>query len=119
MSYYTQGVVLANNRLQGAIPAELGLISSLVGFDVMNNSFSCSSADPDADGGRCDLEELLPCFLQLDPAVVPVTTSMKCPMVVRKGYAQAVQDCSGQNSTQLVGSSNMQWPQRGCSYLPL
>lgn len=105
MSYYTATVLLDNNLLQGHIPSAMAYMGNLINVDLGDNNLSCNEANLNRSAGRvCEQGQLLPCFLRLSQITAPLpdASNMECPLVQRKGYGEAVQDCSGHGPTQLV-----------------
>lgn len=105
MSYFTQKVVLNNNKLSGQIPAEVALAGSLKYVDLRNNTLSCSGSGPSNSSSQCGATEQLPCFLRLSANVQPLpdASNMECPLVERKQLSDAFEDCKGEGPTKLVG----------------
>eukprot|EP00775_Hariotina_reticulata_P007361 gene7361-7572_t len=116
MSPYLSIVKLANNMLTGRLPPELGLLSALAAVDVSNNNLSCngqrqiSSDSGSGSGGtrqvaqqRCPSQQLLPCILNITQELIPRPddSHMKCPLIYRKPWQQAMKDCSSTGPAQL------------------
>lgn len=104
LSYFLKSVRLDGNMLTGQIPMSIALSRGLSMVSLVDNPMSCSSRDGKNNSKVCQSQDLLPCFLQLTPVLLPRPDAsyMECPMISRKSTADIIRDCRVSGAMQVV-----------------